>query len=61
MLFYLILFYFILFYLFYFFLWLGAAVAVPLNETDAKLCMVSDLLTDLASSPIGTAYARARG
>ncbi|KAJ8255197.1 hypothetical protein GJAV_G00202150 [Gymnothorax javanicus] len=37
----------------------GAAVAVPLSEEEAKVCMVNDLLRDL--SPLATAYARARG
>ncbi|RUS78921.1 hypothetical protein EGW08_013299, partial [Elysia chlorotica] len=36
----------------------GAAVAVPLSEEQAKLCMVNDL-KDL--SPLAIAYARARG
>ncbi|XP_035264854.1 bifunctional purine biosynthesis protein PURH isoform X1 [Anguilla anguilla] len=37
----------------------GAAVAVPLSEEEAKVCMVNDLLQDL--TPLATAYARARG
>ncbi|KAG5851775.1 hypothetical protein ANANG_G00055370 [Anguilla anguilla] len=37
----------------------GAAVAVPLSEEEAKVCMVNDLLRDL--TPLATAYARARG
>jgi phosphoribosylaminoimidazolecarboxamide formyltransferase/IMP cyclohydrolase len=36
----------------------GAAVAVPLDEIEKKVCMVEDL-GDL--SPLATAYARARG
>jgi AICAR transformylase/IMP cyclohydrolase PurH len=35
----------------------GAAVAVPLTEAEARACFVSDL----ELSPIGVAYARARG
>ncbi len=35
----------------------GAAVAVPLSETEAQSCCVEDL----ELSPIGVAYARARG
>ncbi|XP_062520116.1 bifunctional purine biosynthesis protein ATIC-like [Corticium candelabrum] len=37
----------------------GAAVAVPLTDEQAKLCMVSDMQQTL--SPLATAYARARG
>ncbi|XP_006625097.1 bifunctional purine biosynthesis protein PURH [Apis dorsata] len=37
----------------------GAAVAVPLNIVQAKLCQVDDLLDQL--TPLATAYARARG
>nr|XP_023013134.1 bifunctional purine biosynthesis protein PURH-like [Leptinotarsa decemlineata] len=37
----------------------GAAVGIPLNPEQAKLCMVDDLLEIL--SPLGIAYARARG
>ncbi|KAK8730834.1 hypothetical protein OTU49_007959 [Cherax quadricarinatus] len=36
----------------------GAAVAVPLDETEMKVCMVEDLGT---LTPLATAYARARG
>ncbi|CAG2122397.1 unnamed protein product, partial [Medioppia subpectinata] len=37
----------------------GAAIAVPLNKEQLKLCMVEDLENEL--TPISTAYARARG
>lgn len=37
----------------------GAAVAVPLTEEEAKVCMVDDLYKNL--TPMATAYARARG
>lgn len=37
----------------------GAAVGVPLDEVQAKLCQVDDLVKDL--TPLGAAYARARG
>ncbi|CAG2179809.1 unnamed protein product, partial [Oppiella nova] len=37
----------------------GAAIAVPLNREQLKLCMVEDLEKEL--TPISTAYARARG
>jgi len=37
----------------------GAAVAVPLTDADARLCMVDDLKDAL--SPLAVAYARARG
>ena len=37
----------------------GAAVAVPLSDSDARLCMVNDLKQRL--SPLAVAYARARG
>ncbi|XP_018580053.1 bifunctional purine biosynthesis protein PURH [Anoplophora glabripennis] len=37
----------------------GAAVGVPLNGNQAKLCMVDDLQEKL--TPLATAYARARG
>lgn len=37
----------------------GAAVAVPLNKEQLRLCMVEDLASEL--TPIATAYARARG
>ncbi|KAG5883480.1 hypothetical protein JTB14_038354 [Gonioctena quinquepunctata] len=37
----------------------GAAVGVPLDENQVKLCMVDDLHKEL--SPLGVAYARARG
>jgi len=37
----------------------GAAVGVPLNDAQAKLCMVDDMLATL--TPLATAYARARG
>ncbi|CAG9865112.1 unnamed protein product [Phyllotreta striolata] len=37
----------------------GAAVGYPLDETQAKVCMVDDLLEQL--SPLAVAYARARG
>ncbi|XP_052858959.1 bifunctional purine biosynthesis protein ATIC [Drosophila gunungcola] len=37
----------------------GAAVGVPLNPAQAKLCMVDDLYEQL--TPLATAYARARG
>lgn len=37
----------------------GAAVGVPLDAAQAKLCQVDDLLNQL--TPLATAYARARG
>ncbi|XP_053973108.1 bifunctional purine biosynthesis protein ATIC [Hylaeus anthracinus] len=37
----------------------GAAVGVPLNTVQAKLCQVDDLLDQL--TPLASAYARARG
>ncbi|XP_032512791.2 bifunctional purine biosynthesis protein ATIC [Danaus plexippus] len=37
----------------------GAAIGLPLNEEEASVCMVSDLLPKL--SPLACAYARARG
>ncbi|XP_034943015.1 bifunctional purine biosynthesis protein PURH [Chelonus insularis] len=37
----------------------GAAVGVPLNAIQAKLCQVDDLIDQL--TPLATAYARARG
>ncbi|CAH1180280.1 unnamed protein product [Phaedon cochleariae] len=37
----------------------GAAIGVPLDQNEAKLCMVHDLLETL--SPLAIAYARARG
>lgn len=37
----------------------GAAVGVPLDITQAKLCQVDDLYDQL--TPLATAYARARG
>ncbi|XP_015127714.1 bifunctional purine biosynthesis protein PURH isoform X2 [Diachasma alloeum] len=37
----------------------GAAVGVPLDPVQAKLCQVDDLLEQL--TPLATAYARARG
>lgn len=37
----------------------GAAVGVPLDAVQAKLCQVDDLLDQL--TPLATAYARARG
>ncbi|XP_043251210.1 bifunctional purine biosynthesis protein ATIC [Colletes gigas] len=37
----------------------GAAVGVPLDTVQAKLCQVDDLLSQL--TPLATAYARARG
>jgi len=37
----------------------GAAVGIPLNESQAKLCMVNDMMDVL--TPLATAYARARG
>ncbi|XP_006819527.2 bifunctional purine biosynthesis protein ATIC-like, partial [Saccoglossus kowalevskii] len=37
----------------------GAAVGVDLNEDQAKLCMVDDMLPQL--TPLASAYARARG
>ncbi|ORZ31736.1 5-aminoimidazole-4-carboxamide ribonucleotide formyltransferase/IMP cyclohydrolase, isoform CRA_a [Catenaria anguillulae PL171] len=37
----------------------GAAVAVPLSQEEAQVCMVDDLLASL--TPMATAYARARG
>ncbi|XP_029047980.1 bifunctional purine biosynthesis protein ATIC [Osmia bicornis bicornis] len=37
----------------------GAAVGVPLDSVQAKLCQVDDLLSQL--TPLATAYARARG
>jgi len=39
----------------------GAAVAVDLDEQQAKLCMVDDLMAAGPLSPLATAYARARG
>lgn len=38
---------------------LGAAVGTSLDQIQAKLCMVDDLLEQL--TPLATAYARARG
>lgn len=37
----------------------GAAVGIPLDEVQAKLCQVDDLMEQL--TPLATAYARARG
>ncbi|KAK6634311.1 hypothetical protein RUM44_004922 [Polyplax serrata] len=37
----------------------GAAVAVPLDDVQAKLCQVDDMMDSL--TPVATAYARARG
>ena len=37
----------------------GAAIGVPLDAQQAKLCQVDDLLDQL--TPLATAYARARG
>ncbi|XP_066589812.1 bifunctional purine biosynthesis protein ATIC [Prorops nasuta] len=37
----------------------GAAVGVPLDQVQAKLCQVEDLFNQL--TPLATAYARARG
>lgn len=37
----------------------GAALGIPLNEIEASLCNVSDLLEIM--TPLGSAYARARG
>lgn len=37
----------------------GAAVGIPLDEVQAKLCQVDDLIEQL--TPLATAYARARG
>nr|AAQ63487.1 5-aminoimidazole-4-carboxamide ribonucleotide formyltransferase/IMP cyclohydrolase [Leptinotarsa decemlineata] len=37
----------------------GAAVGIPLDHNQAKLCMVDDILEEL--SPLAIAYARARG
>ncbi|XP_064595230.1 bifunctional purine biosynthesis protein ATIC-like [Liolophura sinensis] len=37
----------------------GAAVGVPLSESQARLCMVADMAQNL--TPLATAYARARG
>lgn len=37
----------------------GAAVAVPLTEQEAKVCMVDDLYENL--TPMAKAYARTRG
>lgn len=37
----------------------GAAVGVPLNDVQAKLCQVDDLINQL--TPLSIAYARARG
>ncbi|KAL7287262.1 hypothetical protein TKK_0018391 [Trichogramma kaykai] len=37
----------------------GAAVGIPLDEVQAKLCQIDDLLDQL--TPLATAYARARG
>lgn len=38
----------------------GAAIGIPLNETDAKVYMVADI-AGLDKSPLAQAYARARG
>jgi phosphoribosylaminoimidazolecarboxamide formyltransferase/IMP cyclohydrolase len=38
----------------------GAAIAVPLNDVEAKVYMVHDI-KDLDKSPLAQAYARARG
>ena len=37
----------------------GAAVGIPLNSAQAKLCQVDDLIDQL--TPLASAYARARG
>ena len=37
----------------------GAAVGYPLDDNQAKLCMVDDIKNEL--TPLATAYARARG
>lgn len=37
----------------------GAAVGVPLDVANAKLCQVDDIVNQL--TPLATAYARARG
>ena len=37
----------------------GAAIGVPLDSVNAKLCQVDDILDHL--TPLATAYARARG
>lgn len=37
----------------------GAAVGVPLDSVQARLCQVDDMIDSL--SPLATAYARARG
>ncbi|KAL0270746.1 UNVERIFIED_CONTAM: hypothetical protein PYX00_008048 [Menopon gallinae] len=37
----------------------GAAVAIPLDEVEAKVCQVDDIVDIL--TPVATAYARARG
>ncbi|XP_051171278.1 bifunctional purine biosynthesis protein ATIC [Leptopilina boulardi] len=37
----------------------GAAVGVPLDDANAKLCQVDDIVNQL--TPLATAYARARG
>ncbi|CCD67725.1 Bifunctional purine biosynthesis protein ATIC [Caenorhabditis elegans] len=39
----------------------GAAVGLPLNETEAACCMVSDLPIDTKKPSLAAAYARARG
>ena len=40
------------------FMFLGAAVGIPLNPAQSRLCMVDDM-SEL--SPLAIAYARARG
>ncbi|EGT59922.1 hypothetical protein CAEBREN_25954 [Caenorhabditis brenneri] len=39
----------------------GAAIGLPLNETEAACCMVSDLPIDPKKPSLAAAYARARG
>ncbi|CAP35252.2 Protein CBG17698 [Caenorhabditis briggsae] len=39
----------------------GAAIGLPLNETESACCMVSDLPIDPKKASLAAAYARARG
>lgn len=39
----------------------GAAIGLPLNETESACCMVSDLPIDTKKPSLAAAYARARG
>ncbi|PIO75403.1 hypothetical protein TELCIR_02557 [Teladorsagia circumcincta] len=39
----------------------GAAIGLPLNESEAQSCMVADLPLDTRKPSLAAAYARARG